>query len=722
MPEINNQQINYVLDCLLEGVFKIYRGFCAFFRFYGLLIVALAVFAVVANDVAYFRQGQITLNFVLFFLGLILAIIQGVWAWTFFIAAIPLLPNLSGQLSAFLGIDILSLPAPGLDLVAGFFLGSLIVLFARHFLGANPGEDIRTPVTLFERLRDLTAQMPWPIGCLLFFISLEVAIAVTRNLYQSAAITSIWGVLFNFSHFRPIPWRSDFMPLADLIAYGIAATLIVVVLMQLRNHPRRTENLLRPLLLSLVLSVFLAVVQSATSIGLPTDMQFFRRDSLGSAAVSFYPDIHSFAGFILLGAIGLWGYFAAKKHTLEGRLILAVIAFSWLGLLLSKSRSSLLIALLTLGIYGLFKTYQRSTPRIFWMRLSLGIVIIGLGVPLLVNIFRPEYLHHIVEVMGQILSKNNRFLNSATQEFGGRPELFKAAFFMFSDFPWMGIGQGEFYRQSSNEVFSHSFLLSAWGGENAHNYFLQTLAETGLIGVAIFALVIFAPFFMVLKKSDLKIGYIALGSLFLGNLYSHAFLVRENLLLGALFLGLLYSYVPSNSINKGQISVSKLSIEKGRLIYLMLFIGASLFFGAYELYKSFGKEPFRYGSECFVSRPVTKDGWTSGLFLTHIPKDSLGVVVILDPIRPDISPKHPLSYRADIVDRNIASIASLEGKWESANRVELRISRPTHQAPDMDIRDDSLIFRLGGCYVPRDLGVSLDDRLLGIRILSISFH
>lgn len=722
MPKINKQQTNHVSDGLFEGVYKIYRGFCAFFRFYGLLIVALAVFAVLANDVEYFRQGQITLNFILFFLGLILAIFQGAWAWTIFIAAIPLLPNLSGQLKAFLGVNIHSLPAPGLDLVSGFFLGLSIVLLTKYFLRVSLHEGIRTPAKLFERLREFSTQMPWPIGCLLFFISLEVAIAVTRNLYQSAATTSIRGVLFNFSHFRPIPWRSDFMPLADLIAYGLAAALIVIVLLQLCNHSRRTEYLVRPLLFSLGLSVFLAVIQSTTSIGLPTDMQFFRRDVLGSAAVSFYPDIHSFAGFMLLGAIGLWGYFVTKKHALEGRLILAAIAFSWLGLLLSKSRSSLLIALLTLGVYGLFKAYQRSTPRIFWMRLSLGIVILCLGIPLLINIFRPEYLHHIVEVLGQILSKNNRILNSATQEFGGRPELFKAAFYMFSEFPWMGIGQGEFYRQSSNEVFSHSFLLSAWGGENAHNYFLQTITETGLLGAAIFALVILAPFFMTSKKSDLKIGYIALGSLFLGNLYSHAFLVRENLLLGALFLGLLYSNVPIDSPKVGLTPKPKFSIGKGRLICLILLIGASIFFGAFELYKSFGKEPFRYGSECFVNRPVTKDGWTSGLFEMKMPKGSSEAVMILDPLRPDVSHKHPLTYKVDIVDRNIASIASLEGKWEGSNRVELHISRPTHQSSSVDLRDDSIILRLGGCYVPRDFGVSLDDRLLGVRILSISYH
>ena len=158
------------------------------------------------------------------------------------------------------------------------------------------------------------------------------------------------------------------------------------------------------------------------------------------------------------------------------------------------------------------------------------------------------------------------------------------------------------------------------------------------------------------------------------------------------------------------------------MICLILLIGASIFFGAFELYKSFGKEPFRYGSECFVNRPVTKDGWTSGLFEMKMPKGSSEAVMILDPLRPDVSLKHPLTYKVDIVDRNITSIASLEGKWEGSSRVDLHISRPTHQSSSVNLRDDSIILRLGGCYVPRDFGVSLDDRLLGVRILSISYH
>jgi O-antigen ligase len=464
------------------------------------------------------------------------------------------------------------------------------------------------------------------------------------------------------------------------------------------------------------LSVLLAGAQSLTGVGLPADMQFFRMNVLGSAAIGFHPDIHSYAGFILLGCVGLWGYFLTKKSTFESRILLAIIALSWLGLVLSKSRSSLLIASIVVLLYWTIQTYKQCAPRVFWRGAIIGLVTLSVGVPLSLYFFKPEYFY-------QIFSTNNQLLSRATQEFGGRPELFKAALYMFAAFPWMGIGQGEFYRQSSNEGFSHSFLLSAWGGENAHNYFLQTLAETGLIGVTVFSFALLAPLFLAPKKSDLKVGLIALGSLFLGNLYSHAFLVRENLLLGALFLALLYSYIPSASFFDGgaQMRHPKSSISNKGILYLIISIGCMASFGVYEVYKSFGKEPFHFGSECFVNRPLTKDGWTSGLWELRLPKDSLGVVVSLEPIRFDISAERPLRYGAEIVNRRIETIASVKGEWNSSSQVELRIARPLNPA-DTSPREDSLILSLGGCYIPRDLGVSLDDRLLGVRILSITYH
>ncbi len=725
MPEINIHYTNGVSGPLQKGALGLFRGFRTFCSCYGLVIVALGLFAVIANDFQYFRLGQITLNQGLFFLGFLLSLIPGFWGWAIFIALIPLISNLGPQLHAYLNIEIVALPTAGFDLVGGFLLGSFAIILPRYFLHRATKQNNQLSKSLFQRFsRFCESNMPWQIGFLLSFVSIEVGLSIARNLYQSAAVTSISGLMFNLSHFRPIPWRSDFMPLADLIAYGMAAALMVVCLLRLRDNPYRSEYLIRPLLISLLLSVSLAGVQSQTGLGLPTEMQFFRTDVLGSAAIGFHPDIHSYAGFVLLGCVGLWGYFLSRKSIIESRILLAIIALSWLGLLLSKSRSSLLIALLVILLYFFIQAYKQCAPRIFWGRVILGLVTLCIGVPLCLHFFKPEYLYQITDLVHQIFSKNNQLLSTATHEFGGRPEIFKAALHMFAAFPWMGIGQGEFYRQSSNEGFSHSFLLSAWGGENAHNYFLQTLAETGLIGVAVFSFALLVPLFLSPKKSDLRVGLIALGSLFLGNLYSHAFLVRENLLLGALFVALLYSYIPSTSLSSesSQISPPKSPISNKAILCLIISIGCMTSFGVYEVYKSFGKEPFRFGSECFVNRPLTKDGWTSGLFEVRMPKDSSEVVVSLEPIRFDISAKRPLRYEAEIVNRRIETISSVKGEWNSSNQVELRIARPLDSAADMSPREDSFILSLGRCYVPRNLGVSLDDRLLGVRILSISHY
>jgi hypothetical protein len=97
------------------------------------------------------------------------------------------------------------------------------------------------------------------------------------------------------------------------------------------------------------------------------------------------------------------------------------------------------------------------------------------------------------------------------------------------------------------------------------------------------------------------------------------------------------------------------------------------------------------------------------------------VVVSLELIRPDIAIKRPLSYQADIVNKDIQSVVALRGSWTEVGKYELRLAKPLM---DQSLKggESTLIMRLGGCYIPRDFGVSLDDRLLGVRILSIAYH
>jgi hypothetical protein len=166
---------------------------------------------------------------------------------------------------------------------------------------------------------------------------------------------------------------------------------------------------------------------------------------------------------------------------------------------------------------------------------------------------------------------------------------------MFSQYPWFGVGNGEFFRLSSVFEFSNSPSMVRAGGENAHNYFLQTLTEVGIVGTLSFITVFLWPFFNVKKRVVLFPVTYGIFSLFLGNLYSHSFLLRENLMLLSIFVGLLYSYTWKR---KTCLFFYSQAVGKQYLIiicFCVIFISTLLGI-TNEVMSSFGKLPFIYGS------------------------------------------------------------------------------------------------------------------------------
>jgi O-antigen ligase len=119
---------------------------------------------------------------------------------------------------------------------------------------------------------------------------------------------------------------------------------------------------------------------------------------------------------------------------------------------------------------------------------------------------------------------------------------------MFSENPIFGVGQGNFFRLSSNIEISHSLYLAQSGGDNAHNYFLQTLAETGLLGALVFAIAIGWPIYRQKHVADIAAPVFAIAAIALGNLFSHPLLIRPNLILFAVFLALMYSSIEDNEV------------------------------------------------------------------------------------------------------------------------------------------------------------------------------
>jgi len=311
---------------------------------FGLMAGLVASVSVLLNDIYFWGQSPHYITPYLFLVAFLLALPRKPWGLMGCIFLLPLSAGLGAQLNAYLGTHFLGLPNSGLDLVAGFFLGSLV-----RFL-----PDIATWLKSNERYRQLAANigqlLPWPVALVILTITLSTAIAISRNVYQSAAATSFNGLLFNLVHFRPIGWHDDYMPIADWIAYALAVAMIAVVIGYLKERPNKNQIIFRPLIAGLIVDAVMGIVQAFTGLGLPESLLVFRKDLLGYAAIGFQPDLHAYAGHMLLGAVGLWGYFSITHSKLERQFILCAVTLSWVGLVLSKSRALFLLAFIAMLI------------------------------------------------------------------------------------------------------------------------------------------------------------------------------------------------------------------------------------------------------------------------------------------------------------------------------------------------------------------------------------
>ena len=331
----------------------------------------------------------------------------------------------------------------------------------------------------------------------------------------------------------------------------------------------------------------------------------------------------------------------------------------------------------------------------------------------------------VFELVRELKSRNLSSWSELGGIFGSRFEIWEGAWRMLWQFPLAGLGQGNFYHLSSIAPFSKSHFLVLNGGENTHNYFLQTLVETGLVGAIIFLVAIIFPYWKSLNKVSMLPAALALFSLFLGNIFSHSFLVRENLILGAVILGLIYSQSLIVGF-KVPILGSPFNKSTIRLIIILLVISSA---GAYfhEIYQSFGRFPFKYGFYCYQNVPLTSDGWTKGVFQAPTPPGTRGVNLVLEyppyedgkkPIKISLELKHFIRYLG--YNRSIDSVTK-EVLVNRKNDIDINIEF-SKQDDINNPKNSELEMHLSDCYSPRNLGDSVDSRLLGIKVKSIRMY
>lgn len=615
-----------------------------------------------------------------------------------FVFLVPLAPTLSNQITVYTGMALPSQAMMGFDLVAGYFLA----IFAKHVL-----YSIAAPKA--GGMGHLKAS--WPVNWVILIISCSTLLAVMRNAWHSAAPLAFAGIGLSLIEVRGIGWLEDLRPLTDWMAYALAGAVIILVGNTLRSIPERNHYIFRPIMAGLFFSGILALIQSRTGLGMVNAIP----ESLGYSAMGFQPDLHAFAAYILLGALGLWGYFSVCKSNVEKAWIGVVVILSWIALLLSYSRATQLFALMALAILVLIRIFAQNN-RQFRMRSLIGLVLL-MGITTALILFFWENLLAIIPQRNLAIFKaiadmdwnNLSQVNNALSE---RPVIWLNALRMWHSFPLLGVGQGDFYQLSP--LFNFENLAVLRGGENTHNYFLQTLAETGLIGVIAFTVAIVAPFFLVKDRRVLYPAAIALFSLFLGNIYAHSFLVRENLFLAAIFLGLMYSYVPQERLSLSPYQLLRAWKPEVRWMWIvpMAFL-AFMSLGAREIYTSFYRFPFEYGSACYVNQPLSPDRWSSGLYEISLPIGSHGVQLPIRVARPNLQ-STPLSATFQIVDSSNKVLASQAFAWPENGPYALEIRLPNGGVIQEAGAKASL--KLSSCYTPRNLGDSIDGRRLGVLI------
>ncbi len=167
----------------------------------------------------------------------------------------------------------------------------------------------------------------------------------------------------------------------------------------------------------------------------------------------------SYFAMMLCIAVGL----AARDRMLGAACAMVIATSVWM----SGSRAALAAVFVTGAAAGLATLAARGRRRTALVTAGAGFLAIGLAIWALYPAGRNA---------------------DPSLAFTIRLELAKAALAMAADHPWFGVGLGRFYELSQPYTNMPIYVVR----ENAHNNFLQILAELGIPGLALFLVVVSA--------------------------------------------------------------------------------------------------------------------------------------------------------------------------------------------------------------------------------------
>lgn len=261
---------------------------------------------------------------------------------------------------------------------------------------------------------------------------------------------------------------------------------------------------------------------------------------------AIFDDRNTYAALFVVAISLLAWPWAKQKQGWKKVLIYALFMLFSLLIFASLSLSAMgawlltvLLSVFTLGRESLRQLFRLPFYKENWGKLLVLFLCLYFLFPTLAFLYPPSDPISVAEAIGQrirSLTPENIF----ETVYRGRAHLWAAGWEMFKEYPVFGIGIGRYYLMS-NQFFLGKDIRSMPGGldyqyENAHNYFLQLLAEIGLAGFACFISLIvwllLRPWDLFGKSMNTAAG-IAVVALLALSVTGHPLLVQSLLFMGA---------------------------------------------------------------------------------------------------------------------------------------------------------------------------------------------
>lgn len=327
-------------------------------------------------------------------------------------------------------------------------------------------------------------------GCVLLlsllFIAIEKRRWNLRSLAWASPLLSLYGawlfayLIFGYLAFLPWDLSLSFDPW--LLEHFMRFTALLLLFSIFSNAPHYRDYAIRGMAAAIPIAALVAYLQKTRVLAGVVPTQTFYWDSLGRYTSTFSDP--NAAGIFLILLLP----FILAKFTSEDRLGTLLYLFV-LGCLLftaslTGSRSFLLGAMLYLFLYC-FNHSRKAT---------VGLLLVGLASVALLDYLR---LHQIEFYQSSLLmlphslrrGADSLSLLNIPETFSTRVVFWKIGLAMWQDNPLLGVGYHRFYEFAPYYSELVGSNIGAWT-DNANNFYLGILAETGVFGFGLFLYVL----------------------------------------------------------------------------------------------------------------------------------------------------------------------------------------------------------------------------------------